>query len=302
MAEFLSNDAARIALLFLLFVAVVGVSFGLTVSLGERREVRQRLAGNSTPSMESDGVVPGAGFAFTMRGAPGWQLVTAIEKAGVPLVDTKDATLRSRLVAAGYPQAHAPRVYSLIRLLMVIGLPIGAITFLWASGSSPSMTKLYIIGMIAAAARSLSAEPVDPRAGRPAAAGNHQRLSRCARPDAGLRRGRAWPGSGVQPRRHGNDPFAPAARRAAGRGGARASSRAQSGRCAPADGRPRRRRRNPRLCDAADPVAQARFVDRADACAPMPAEMRERRRMRAEEKAHRLPVLLSIPLVSACCR
>ena len=28
------------------------------------------------------------------------------------------------------------------------------------------------------------------------------------------------------------------------------------------------------------------------------AEMRERRRMRAEEKAHRLPVLLSIPLVT----
>ena len=27
------------------------------------------------------------------------------------------------------------------------------------------------------------------------------------------------------------------------------------------------------------------------------AEMRERRRMRAEEKAHRLPVLISIPLV-----
>jgi DNA-binding NtrC family response regulator len=29
------------------------------------------------------------------------------------------------------------------------------------------------------------------------------------------------------------------------------------------------------------------------------AEMRERRRMRAEEKAHRLPVLLSIPLVTS---
>jgi tight adherence protein C len=28
------------------------------------------------------------------------------------------------------------------------------------------------------------------------------------------------------------------------------------------------------------------------------AEMRERRRMRAEEKAHRLPVLISIPLVT----
>jgi len=28
------------------------------------------------------------------------------------------------------------------------------------------------------------------------------------------------------------------------------------------------------------------------------AEMREKRRMRAEEKAHRLPVLLSVPLVA----
>jgi tight adherence protein C len=28
------------------------------------------------------------------------------------------------------------------------------------------------------------------------------------------------------------------------------------------------------------------------------SEMRERRRMRAEEKAHRLPVLISIPLVA----
>ena len=110
MADILSNDAARIALLFLLFVAVVGVTFGLAVSLGERSEVRERLASGSTPSMESEGVVVGAGLrVHDARGA--WvDLVTAIEKTGLPLVDTKDATLRSRLVAAGYPQQHAPRV------------------------------------------------------------------------------------------------------------------------------------------------------------------------------------------------
>src|SRR5688500_18428460 len=101
MTEFLSNEAAQIALLFLLFVAVVGVTFGLTVMLGERRDVRQRLTGGSAPSMDSDGVAPGAGQrVHDARGA--WiSLVTAIEKTGMPLVDTKDATLRSRPAGAG---------------------------------------------------------------------------------------------------------------------------------------------------------------------------------------------------------
>src|SRR5688572_2529368 len=150
MTEFLSNDAARIALLFLLFVAVVGVSFGIAASVRERGDVRKRLAGAAAPSMESEGIAPGAGLrVHDARGA--WvALVTAIEKAGVPLVDTKDATLRSRLVAAGYTREQAPRIYSLIRLFSVIGLPIAVITFLWASGSSPSAMKLYIYGMVAA--------------------------------------------------------------------------------------------------------------------------------------------------------
>ena len=67
-------------------------------------------------------------------------LVTAIERAGIPLVDTKDATLRGRLVAAGYTQEHAPRVYSLVRLTTVIGFPVAALGFMWGSGSSPSVT------------------------------------------------------------------------------------------------------------------------------------------------------------------
>src|SRR4030095_9489444 len=129
MTEILSNDIARIAILFLLFVAVVGVTFGLAVSLGERNQVRQRLASSSTRSMEGEGVAPGAGLrVHDARGA--WvALVTAIEKAGVPLVDTKDATLRSRLVAAGYTREQAPRIYSLIRLIMVIGMPLAIIAF-----------------------------------------------------------------------------------------------------------------------------------------------------------------------------
>jgi tight adherence protein C len=294
MTEFLSNDLVRIALLFLLFVAVVGVTFGLTVAFGERREVRQRLAGSS--SMESEGVAPGAGLrVHDARGA--WiALVTAIEKAGVPLVDTKDATLRSGLVAAGYTREQAPRIYSLIRLIMVIGLPIAVITFLWASGSSPSATKLYIIGMIAAVmGLYLPSLWIRARADR------RQREIINGFPDAldlmlvcveaglgleaafsrvGMEMTRSHPllaeqlGAVVLELRAGRSQE-DALRRMADRAGADeirafATLLIQSHKLGSS-------------------IAQTLRV--------YASEMRERRRMRAEEKAHRLPVLLSIPLV-----
>ena len=298
MTEFLSNEAAQIALLFLLFVAVVGVTFGLTVMLGERRDVRQRLTGGSAPSMDSDGVVPGAGLrVHDARGA--WvALVTAIEKTGMPLVDTKDATLRSRLAGAGYTQAHAPRVYSLVRLITVIGFPIGAIAFLWASGSSPSMTKVYIIGMIAALLGLYL-----PSLWIRAKADRRQRQIINGFPDAldlmlvcveaglgleaafsrvGMEMTRSHPllaeqlGSVVLELRAGRSQE-DALRRMADRAGA------------------------DEIRAFATLLIQSHKLGSsiAQTLRTYAAEMRERRRMRAEEKAHRLPVLLSIPLV--CC-
>lgn len=298
MTEFLSNDAARIALLFLLFVAVVGVCFGLAAALRERGDVRKRLAGAATPSIESEGVAPGAGLrVHDARGA--WvALVTAIEKAGVPLVDTKDATLRSRLVAAGYTREQAPRIYSLIRLMSVIGLPIATITFLWASGSSPSATKLYIAGMIAAVmGLYLPSLWIRARADR------RQRDIINGFPDAldlmlvcveaglglesafsrvGMEMTRSHPllaeqlGAVVLELRAGRSQE-DALRRMADRAGA------------------------DEIRAFATLLIQSHKLGSsiAQTLRTYAAEMRERRRMRAEEKAHRLPVLLSIPLV--CC-
>ena len=66
-----------------------------------------------------------AGSLRSDRAESAWlKLVNAIEKAGLSLVDTKDATLRSQLVAAGFTAPYAPRVYTLVRLVMVIGLPV----------------------------------------------------------------------------------------------------------------------------------------------------------------------------------
>ena len=297
MNELLANNAARTALLALLFVIVAALVFGIAVTIGERRDVRRRLAAGSTPTFEDEGIAPGAGLrVHDARGA--WiALVSAIEKAGVPLVDTKDATLRSRLVAAGYTQAHAPRVYSLVRLITVIGFPVGAIGFLWASGSSPSLTKIYIVGMVAALlGLYLPSVWIRARADR------RQRDIINGFPDAldlmlvcveaglgleaafsrvGMEMTRSHPllaeqlGAVVLELRAGRSQE-DALRRMADRAGtdeirAFATLLIQSNKLGSS-------------------IAQTLRI--------YAAEMRERRRMRAEEKAHRLPVLLSVPLVT----
>jgi tight adherence protein C len=298
MAEILSSDIARIALLFLLFVAVVGVAYGLSISVGERDAVRKRLASSSTASADPEGIVPGAGLrVHDARGA--WvALVTEIEKAGVPLVDTKDATLRSRLVAAGYTREQAPRIYSLIRLISVIGLPITVITFLWASGSSPSAIKLYVVGMIAAVMGlylpSLWIRAKADRRQRDIINGFPDALDLmlvCV--EAGLGLEAAFSRVGMEMTR--SHPLlaeqlgAVVLELRAGR-----SQEDALRRMADRAGADEIRAFTTLLIQShklGSSIAQTLRI--------YAGEMRERRRMRAEEKAHRLPVLLSIPLV--CC-
>lgn len=297
MTELLANNAARVALLFLLFLAVAAVTFGVTLALEERREVRRRLASTGAATSVDEGISPGAGLrVHDARGA--WiALVSAIEKAGVPLVDTKDATLRSRLIAAGYTQNHAPRVYSLVRLFTVIGFPVATISFLWASGSSPSMTRLMIVGMIAALlGLYLPSVWIRARADR------RQRQIINGFPDAldlmlvcveaglgleaaftrvGMEMTRSHPllaeqlGSVVLELRAGRSQE-DALRRLADRAG------------------------TDEIRAFATLLIQSNKLGSsiAQTLRTYAAEMRERRRMRAEEKAHRLPVLLSVPLVA----
>jgi tight adherence protein C len=297
MNEFLANDAARIAMLLLLFVAVAGVAYGITVALGERRQVRDRLISGGPAAGEGDSGSPVEGLrTHDARGA--WvALVTAIEKAGIPLVDSKDATLRSRLVAAGYKQDYAPRAYSLIRLGLVIGLPIGIFVLLWISGNRPSPLKLYFVGMIAAMAGLYF-----PSLWVRARAARRQREIINGFPDAldlmlvcveaglgleaafsrvGMEMTRSHPllaeqlGTVVLELRAGRSQE-DALRRMADRAGA------------------------DEIRAFATLLIQSHKLGSsvAQTLRTYASEMREKRRMRAEEKAHRLPVLLSIPLVT----
>ena len=117
MTDLFANEAVRIALLVLLFVAVAAVAFGLVATFGERQEMRERLAGSRQRRGPGRCDQSGRRFAFTTPAAPGSRWLPRSKRPAIPLVDTKDANIRSRLVAAGYTQEHAPRVYSLVRLI-----------------------------------------------------------------------------------------------------------------------------------------------------------------------------------------
>jgi tight adherence protein C len=290
----LENTIGRITLLALLFIAVAFVSYALVVFVEERSAMRRRLA-SELPSGSESGMSPGSLRAQASEGA--WmKLVNSIEKAGLSLVDTKDQALRSRLIAAGYTSPGAPRAYTLLRLILVIALPVFLLGWIWLTGTRPSMTKLYFYAMTAAVlglyGPSLFIRAKADRRQREIINGFPDALDLmlvCVEAGLGLEAAFARVGMEMTT----SHPLL-----AEQLGAVVLELRA---------GRSRE--------DALRRMADRAGTDEIRAFATLliqstklgssiattlrvyASEMREKRRMRAEEKAHRLPVLLSIPLV-----
>jgi len=284
----------RLIMLVLLFAVVVISAFFIAQGVSSRQLVRRRI-------LEASGSGGGALMTNSLRAErveSAWlKLVNSIEQRGISLVDTRDAKLRQRLVAAGFTATYAPRVYTLIRLVAVIGLPILVLGIIALMGSSPSMLNLYF-SLVIAAAMGLYIPNLYVRA----RADRRQREIVNGFPDAldlmlvcveaglgleaafsrvGMEMVNSHPllaeqfGAVVLELRAGRS-HEDALRRMADRAGAddiRAFSTLLI-----------------QSTKLGSSIAQTLRV--------YASEMREKRRMRAEEKAHRLPVLISIPLVA----
>jgi len=288
------NSVLRLALLVLLFAVVAAAAYFVTQLMTARQLARRRL-------VEAAGPGSGAPTLGSLRAEgieSAWlKLVNSIERRGLSLVDTKDAALRRKLIAAGYPAPYAPRVYTLVRLVLVIVLPILVLTYFWIAGSSPSLMKLYF-WLVIAAALGLYVPALFVRA----RADRREQALVNAFPDAldlmlvcveaglgleaalgrvGMEMTTSHPllaeqfGAVVLELRAGRS-HEDALRRMADRAGADdirafATLLIQS-------------------TKLGSSIAQTLRI--------YSSEMREKRQLRAEEKAHRLPVLISIPLVA----
>lgn len=289
------NSVLKILLLLSVFAIVAAVGYLLAQTLAARQLSRQRLV--EAGAAKAPGT-PALGSLRTERIESAWlKLVNSIESRGLSLVDSRDAALRQRLIAAGYPAPYAPRVYTLIRLVLVIALPVFVMTLFWIGGSSPSLFKIYAT-LVGAAVLGLYGPSLFIRA----RADRRQQALINAFPDAldlmlvcveaglgleaafsrvGMEMTSSHPllaeqfGAVVLELRAGRS-HEDALRRMADRAGADdirafATLLIQS-------------------TKLGSSIAQTLRI--------YASEMREKRRLRAEEKAHRLPVLISIPLVA----
>jgi tight adherence protein C len=295
MLELIAENAAlRMLLLGLLFVLVVAGAY-FAAQLATARQLARRRLLEEAPVAGGGARVMGS--LRTDQAESAWlKLVNSIEKSGLSLVDSKDEKLRGKLAAAGFTATHAPRVYTLVRLVLVIGLPIVVFLMYWITGSSPSVFKLYV-SLVIAAALGLYVPNLFVRA----KADRRQRDLINGFPDAldlllvcveaGLGLESAFSRVGMEmttshPRlaeqfgavvlelRAGRS-HEDALRRMADRAGA------------------------DEIRAFATLLIQSTKLGSsiAQTLRTYAGEMREKRRMRAEEKAHRLPVLISIPLV-----
>lgn len=88
----------------------------------------------------------------TRETASAWsRMAEAIESAGLNLTDTKSERLTDLLRQAGFTSPSAPRYYTLIRLVLVFALPLIYVALAFSGGGDPpSFLKVYIVGSLLA--------------------------------------------------------------------------------------------------------------------------------------------------------
>ncbi len=138
-----TSSIARLTMLILIFGLVVTGAFAVMTFFSRRSLVRNELRELTTGSL----LVAGRADSLRSSNDTAWaKLADAIEKAGLNLGDTKSDRLRAKMVSAGFTAPSAPRVFTLVRLALVFLLPLGYILIAYSGEQAPSFFKVYLIG------------------------------------------------------------------------------------------------------------------------------------------------------------
>ncbi len=293
MLDFIAtNDVARAAALILVFLVVLGLVTVAGRFLADRAAVQREIANIGA----SKGVRLQAGRLAETKNSAWIGLLEKIEKSGLSLADTRGDKLRKQMVAAGYPAPYAPKVYTLTRIGLVLALPALFFLVLSLTNQDLSPVQLYLFGVIFAAVGLFL-----PYLYISAKADRRQETIRKGFPDcldlmlvcveAGLGLEAAMDRVGremvrTQPLISNLLSLATLEMRA---GASREDALRKMGDLSGVD----EIRSFSTLLIQSDKMG----TSVAETLRVYSDEMREKRRLRAEEKAHRLPVLISIPLV-----
>jgi tight adherence protein C len=136
-------------LMAVVFLAVVLVVLALAPFFQRRVNINQRLSGPVSTARAPSNTQ--AASLRTDQTASVWaRIVAEVEKRGLSLSDTKGDALAEKLMLAGYDQPFAPRVFVLTRTVLTLLLPIMLLIGMAVLDDWPSPGKLYIMLVVSA--------------------------------------------------------------------------------------------------------------------------------------------------------
>ncbi len=140
MIEFaISNWVVRTLILVVVFALVALVVFAITNITSRRMRVVRDLA-----KLKDGGDSPTSETLTRQRNEGVWaRMVSRIEKSGLDLSDTAETDIIKLLKAAGYESPTAPRLYTLTRLLLIFVLPAVYLFFALGGTEAPSLLRIY---------------------------------------------------------------------------------------------------------------------------------------------------------------
>ncbi len=291
----MDNNLMSYFILALVFVAVVMVVLAVAPLFERKVDLAQRLA-TSPRTVDMPAQTGSQSLKNDHSGSMWARLIAQVEARGLSLEDSKSNVLANKLALAGYEQPYAVRAYVLIRTTLTLMLPALVYGLLLVTDSSLSASKTYM-ALITAAGAGLYVPNViiSGRADRrkteilngfpdaldlmlvcvEAGLGIDAVFARVGQEIVDLHPKLADLFANVSLELRAGRPRAEALKNMAKRSGVE------------------------EIQSFATLVVQSDKLGASigQALKIYASEMREGRRMRAEEKAHRLPVLLSIPMV-----
>ena len=135
-----SNWILRGLILVVIFGGVAAVVFFASSFASRRMRVSRELA-----ALSGDANSPSNETLTRQRTEGAWaKMVKRIENAGLSLSDTAESDIAKQLKAAGFISPIAPRVYTLVRLLLIFVLPGLFLIFSLLRPEPPGVFALYL--------------------------------------------------------------------------------------------------------------------------------------------------------------
>ncbi|MBC7521191.1 MAG: type II secretion system F family protein [Sandarakinorhabdus sp.] len=124
----------------MVFAAVVLVVMAMAPLFAKRVDLDARLSGVRQAAVQSNNTLRTDDHA-----SPWAKLIAAVERRGLSLTDSKGDALAQRLMLAGFEQPWAVRAFVLARTVLTLAIPTLVVLVIAATGAWPTPSKLYMI-------------------------------------------------------------------------------------------------------------------------------------------------------------